>query len=286
MLDITASGWDGGKNLLRKGEHLRKFNEMIVHSFPSDVVIYPLSDVHLGAAECNIDAWERLCGEILKQKNAYCILNGDLIQNSTRSSIANTFEDVMRPREQKARMVEILTPIRDRVLCLTSGNHERRSLKDADDDVTLDIACKLDLEDYYRENIAFLNIRVGQRKTEENHSHQSYRICVTHGAGGGIYTSASVLRNERFGNVIDGIDLLIVGHSHKGFVTRPSKLVVDTRNNVVVQRDYVVLSSVSWLEYGGYAAQKMLLPSAHSQPQKILLKCDPNREGKKVEVIW
>jgi hypothetical protein len=92
----------------------------------------------------------------------------------------------------------------------------------------------------------------------------TYTLVVTHGAGGGMLTGGSVNRNERFGYVIDGMDCLIVGHTHKPFVTQPSKLKIDPYNNKVSLRPFKVVSSTSWLNYGGYAAQKMLIPSSHA----------------------
>lgn len=259
---------------------------MISHKFPGDIIIYPIADVHLGAAEHNAEAWAAMTREILKQPNAYMVLNGDLLNNCTRSSVSNIFEETMRPRDAKRLMVQMLEPLRDRILCITTGNHERRSMKDADDDPTYDIACKLDLEDVYRQNIAFLALRLGSRGgLDAEKATNVYTLAVTHGAGGGIYTGAAVNRNERFGNIIDGLDILIVGHTHKGTVTRPSKLVIDMRNGKVEQRDYVVISAVSWMEYGGYAAQKMLLPSGHSRPQKLLLGCNTARD-RDIQVIW
>ena len=83
---------------------------------------------------------------------AFLILGGDLINNNTRSSVGSPWDDTVRPREQKRLMVEALEPIKDRILCCVSGNHERRSLKDADDDPPYDIMTKLDLEDVYRQN--------------------------------------------------------------------------------------------------------------------------------------
>lgn len=277
---------------LNRGDCLKKDTEMIPHRFDEDIVIYPIADVHYGALEHNAEGWAAICKEILAQPNACVVLNGDLINNSTRSSVGvdGVFSETVRPRDQKRIMVEMLTPLRDRILCITSGNHERRSLKDADDDPTYDIACKLDLEDLFRPNIAFLNIGIGTR-ADTGGANQSYRIAVTHGAGGGIYTGATVNRNERFGNVIDGLDCLVVGHTHKGTVTRPGKLYIDAANNQVVQRDYLVVSCVPFMEFGGYAAQKMLLPSAHSQPQKLLLRARTYRDTgrgqmKRIEVIW
>ncbi len=88
--------------------------EMIIHKFPDrkDLLIYPVSDVHLGAAEHMEREWESFCKQILYQKNVYVILGGDLINNATKNSVSNVFDETMRPREQKKRMVELLTPIK------------------------------------------------------------------------------------------------------------------------------------------------------------------------------
>lgn len=257
--------------------------DLIRHNFNGEISIYPISDVHLGALEHNKAAWQRFCKQIENEENSYIILNGDLVNNSIRTSVANPFDEVIRPRDQKRLMVEHLKPIKDKILCLTSGNHERRSLKDSDADITYDIASKLDIEDLYRENIAFLAIGCGKRLTE-NKSNCTYTFAVTHGSGGGIYTGATVNRNERFGNVIEGLDCLVVGHTHKGTVSRPSKISIDPKNNTVSQKTYTVISTVPWLNFGGYAAQKMLLPADTCRPQKLLLSAKKNY--KDIQVIW
>ena len=254
--------------------------DMITRHFPKndDLIIYPISDVHLGAAEHMQAEWTAFCSRLLEIPNAYIILGGDLINNATRSSVSNIFEETMRPRDQKRLMAEMLEPIKDRILCAVSGNHERRSLKDADDEPVYDIMCKLDLEDIYRENIAFLKIQVGDLNGDGK-KNPTYTIVVTHGSGGGILTGSAVNRNERFGYVIDGADCLIVGHTHKPFITQPSKIKIDTHNNLVSLKPFKVVSSTSWLSYGGYALTKMLLPSSHA-PQVIKL-CG---NAKKIEV--
>lgn len=245
--------------------------ELITRHFEKndDLIIYPISDVHLGAAEHMEREWEYFCERLLDNPNAYIILAGDLINNTTRSSVANVFEETMRPREQKKRMVKMLEPIKSRILCGVSGNHERRSLKDADDDPTYDIMCKLDLEELYRENMAFVKIQIGNINGDGT-KNPTYVLAVTHGAGGGMLTGASVNRAERFGYVIDGMDCLIMGHTHKPLITQPSKLKIDPYHNRVTVKPFKVVVSTSWLNYGGYAAQKMLLPSSHA-PQTIQL---------------
>ena len=251
--------------------------EIITKRFAGNenITIIPISDVHLGAREHMQKAWEEFCAKVLEEPNTYITLGGDLINNATRTSVSNIFEETMRPSEQKRVMAKMLEPLRDRILCGVSGNHERRSVKDCDDDPAYDIMCKLDIEDKYRENIAFVKIQFG-RQDANGQKNPTYKIAVTHGAVGGVQTGASVNRNERFGYTIDGLDMLIVGHSHKPAITQPYKLVFDCQNNRITQKPFKVVTSASWLDYGGYAAQKMLIPSGYAK-QTITL-CGDHKE--------
>lgn len=258
--------------------------EMIKHSFDQPIVIFPISDVHYGALEHMSSEWFNFCKMIEQTPNAYIILGGDLVNNNVRTcKFINPYDELVRPRDQKKRMVEFLEPIKDRILCAVSGNHEARSLKDDDVDITYDIMAKLDIEDLYRPNMAFMKVSLGHRSNQKTPI-QSYTFAVTHGAGGGIYTGATVNRNERFGNVIEGLDCLIVGHTHKGTVSKPSKIVIDRTNDFVSMSHYTVISMTSWLNYGGYAMQKMLLPAHVGDPQKLKLHMSKN--NKRIEVIW
>lgn len=259
--------------------------ELIIREFPenNDLTIVPISDVHLGAAEHMETEWENFCKEVLDQPNTYVTLGGDLINNATRSSVSNIFKETMYPSAQKRKMAEMLKPLaRDnRILCAVSGNHERRSQKDVDDEPMFDIMCKLDLEDIYRENMAFLKLRIGKTDSDGTRN-PTYCLGVTHGAGGGIYTGGAVNRNERFGYIIDGIDGLIVGHTHKGALTKPMKINIDKLNNKITMKPFVVVSSVPWMAFGGYALQKMLLPAQSGDPQKLVL-CGTK---KKISLMW
>ena len=101
--------------------------EIITRHFSEnkDIKIYPISDVHLGAAEHLSAEWDNFCKRILEEPDSYVILGGDLRNNSTRSSVADIFEETMRPRDQKRRMAEMLKPLRHKILCAVNGNHER-----------------------------------------------------------------------------------------------------------------------------------------------------------------
>lgn len=244
--------------------------EMIQHSFLGghDITIIPVFDVHLGSQECMEQEFIQFIQRVAETPNTYLVLGGDLIDNGTKSGLTNVFRATMYPSQQKKEMAKILEPVKDRILCILPGNHERRSGKDADDDPCYDIAAKLDIEHLYRENIAFVKIQLGVQEYEsglrtKSECRPTYVLAVTHGSGGGILTGASVNKGERFGYVIDGMDALIVGHTHKPFSTQPGKIYIDKRNNQISVKPFKVICATSWLKYGGYAAQKMLLPASH-----------------------
>lgn len=243
---------------------------MIQRHFPrnDDLRIYFICDVHYGAQEHMDREWTDFCCNFMRDPNAYLILGGDLLNNATKASVSNCYRETVRPMQAKRDMANMLKPLKSRILCGVSGNHERRN-KDVDDDPMYDIMAKLDLEDIYRENMAFLKIQVGNTKSNGN-TNPTYMLCVTHGAGGGALSGGVINRNERFGYAIDGADALLVGHSHKPMISQPSKIVIDPHNNRVVTRPFKVIVGTSWLGYGGYALQKQLLPTSHA-PQVITL---------------
>ena len=257
--------------------------EMIVHKFPAreDITIIPIADVHLGARECMEQEFIKFINSIAEKPNVYVVLVGDLLNNAIKSSVSNIYDEVYRPSEAKRMMAKILEPIKNRVLCSVTGNHERRSSREVDDDATADIMCKLDLEHLHRENIAFMKIQMGAQKNSngkraDGDKRPCYTIAVTHGAGGGVLTGAGINRNERFSYAIDNLDCFISAHTHKAATTQPGKIVIDTHNNQIKVKPFKVITATSWLNTGGYSLQKMLLPSSHAL-QTITL-CGDHKE--------
>lgn len=245
--------------------------ELIIHEFPEneDIIIHPISDVHLGALEHNEKEWQKFCDNLLQEKNAYITLGGDLLDWGLKNSVTNVYTQKYSPSQAVRVLAEMLRPLAPRILCGVPGNHELRSKREIDYCPIYDTMCKLDIEHLYRENMAVMKIQIGNVKGNGT-KNPTYIISVVHGSGGGSTTGATVNRNERFGYVLDGCDVLIVGHSHKPSVTQPSKIKIDPYNNKVSFKPFKVVSSTSWLDYGGYAAQKMLLPASLA-PQTIRL---------------
>ena len=252
-----------------------RYEDILWYSLGEDVkeaTIYPLADVHLGAEG---SAWQQfydLIGQIAKEPDTYVTLQGDLIDNGLKNSVTNVYRQTMRPYEQKREMAKALEPIRDKILCIIPGNHCRRSSKEADADPTYDIAAKLDLEDRYREDIAFIRIALGRNRTRTCNGRQySYMLACVHGAGGGSLPGSMVNKADRFMQSMDGVDVFIHGHSHKPYCLRGSKLVIDAANKRVTRRPTLTMCAGAWLGYVGYPVTGMMTPTAEAGANKLLL---------------
>ena len=254
---------------------MRAPTKVIKHKFDNKITIIPISDVHIGSIECNESAWKNFCEYLQKAPDTYIILVGDLVNNSVRNAVANPFDEVLRPRDQKYKMIEYLKPIKHKILAAVSGNHEYRTKKDSDGDITYDILCTLDLENLYREDIAFIKLQCGSA---------AYGLAMTHGTGGGALTGSGINKNERFSYVIEGLDCFVTGHTHKGAVTRPVRLVFDLNHSTIAQRSCTVVTAESWLNYSGYAMRKMLLPAEGCCPQKLTF--NNSKDTKRIIVEW
>lgn len=247
---------------------------LIVHSFKkkTPIDIYAVADVHFGAKECKEKEFMDFIKMVENTPNAYLILAGDILNNATKSSVSNCYDDRYRPGEQKRIMAQILEPVKDRIICGTNGNHEDRSTKDVDDDPLYDIFSKLDIEDRYRRDLAIVKIKFGEIQRNAAYN-PTYVFAVTHGCGGGAMTGGAVNKAERFAYSLDGVDALITAHYHKPLNTVPSKYRVDTRRNIMKEVPFDVIIATSWTGYSDYAAKQMR-PPVSNVLQKITIRGD------------
>lgn len=239
--------------------------EIISYKFENEIKIIPLADMHIGSPNFDIEKWEETKELLRKDKNIYLIINGDTCDNQTLNSHSpfniNVINGMaMTPMNQKIYITNELKEFKDRILCGCPGNHENRKDNNASNtNIMYEIFCKLDIEDRFRPNMCILKINIGNRN--EN-NRKCYTIACTHGSGGGTQTGSAVNRNEKFSYIFDGLDCLIVSHSHKPVITKPQKIVIDSKNNRVSFKSYLHIISTSYLKYGDYALAKQLTPSS------------------------
>lgn len=233
---------------------------VITREYPADwdyLNLYPISDVHLGSAECMEDKIERYISKIAQDDRAAVVLAGDIINNGLKSSKTNVYEEKYPPREQKRRAIELLRPIANKIITMVPGNHERRSAKESDTDITWDMCDALGVE--YVGDMAFIKISVGSKR---NQKPATYSILVTHGAGGGALIGSGLNRSDKMQMAVEGLDIIISGHTHKPSKTPSARLVLDPYNNKVTVKNTLLFVCTGWLDYGGYPTQSMMPPVA------------------------
>lgn len=260
---------------------MRNDFDMIIKHIPQndDLKIYPIADLHYGAKEFLAENWQAFKKKLRSEENSYIVLDGDLMNNATRMSVSNVYEDVKTPFEQREWLADELNDIRDKVLAVTAGNHEKRN-RDVDNHPIYDVCRIIGIQDRYRENMAFLKMQIGDLKGKGT-KNPTYLIGLNHGAGGGGSTGAVVNRNEAYSYIIEGLDCLIVAHTHKGTLTYPTRLVIDKHNNKITKQDCAVISCTAWLDYGGYAVSSMYKPAGHRLHEIIL-----HGKQKLVQTLW
>lgn len=245
--------------------------KVIVKKLPEGMpyaTLYPISDVHWGSAECMEKEFSQYLKAIAADDSAAVVLAGDLINNGIKSSKTNVYDEVYSPREQKHMMVDLLRPIKNKIVCAVRGNHEYRTTRETSIDVMEDICRELDIEDVYAQDMGFLKISVGKKL--ENSKPATYMFCVAHGAGGGQLLGSGINKPDAFQSTIEGVDGIISGHTHKPLKVPSARFIFDPHNNKVRRENAVIFVCTSWLAPGGYPEQKLMKPVAF-KPDTIRL---------------
>lgn len=239
-----------------------------------DIIIVPISDVHCGSREFNEKLFDRVASQIVNTPNMYAVIVGDVLDNGIKSSVTNVYEATMRPSEAKLLMAAKLKPLADadKILCLTDGNHEARSIREVDDSPLYDIACKLNIENLYRPNACFVKLQMGDTKGNGSRN-PTYTLLCTHGSGGGATIGGAANRAMRTVQIFEGIDCIIQGHTHKPMDFVPQRIVFDTQNNKIRRKNIVSVVAPSFLDYGGYALRGGFAPFGYTDFALTLRRC-------------
>lgn len=119
--------------------------ELLSKVVPEDFNLYTLSDVHIGSLFCVEHKFKEVIEEIRKDKKALVYLNGDLIQGFIKNHKNHDYRDLVKgletPIEQANHLIELLNPIKDKIIGIGMGNHELSCQKSAGD-VTKYNICK------------------------------------------------------------------------------------------------------------------------------------------------
>jgi predicted phosphodiesterase len=237
------------------------------------VEIHTFADEHIGDEHCDLKRLVERIEYVKNTPNAYCILNGDLVDNATKTSIGDTYTQVFNPMEQLAKAVELFEPIKNKVLCITHGNHENRTYKKEGINLSRLIADQLGLSDRYTATSAVLFIRMGEesRHAKETNGSGKYRqICYTmyvlHGSGGGRKEGAKAIRLADMASIID-CDCYIHSHTHLPMIMKQGFHRIDPRNSTVANVTKLFVNTAANLNYGGgYGEAQEFKPTSKDTP--------------------
>lgn len=228
------------------------------------IEIYPLSDLHIGDSQCDYKLVLERIEYIKNTPNAYCILDGDLMDTAIASSIGDTYAANLQPMEQLKHCVKIFEPIKGKILAVLPGNHESRVYKSDGLDLTEIMCAQLGMPERYSPTTALVFVRFGKGAGKHNRP-QLYTIYVTHGSGGGRREGGKVNRLADLAAIVDA-DIYLHGHTHLPLVFKEAFFRVSGSNSSVALVDKLFVNTAAHLNYGGYGDRQGFKPSSKSTP--------------------
>lgn len=214
--------------------------------------IFPLSDLHLGSSECDLEFFDVWCKEFEKasdNKAIYCL--GDLLE-FPRASL-DAYGVTMSTHDAMERLIELFNPYKEYIRWVVTGNHEARTLKEHNFDITRTIAERLGAN--YSRSDFFDRIVEGDKEM------------VIYGKHGTKTSKTPQLGLNNFIRDMADIDanLYMMGHNHQMDFTSNYRRGYDGGD-----RRYYAFTG-HFLKYDGYARNKGL---PMSQPSFLRLTVD------------
>ena len=222
------------------------------------ITIIPIADVHIGDKLANLKLLKEALQRIKDEPNTFTIINGDLCNMALKNSKSDVYSDQLSPMEQVLTATELLEDIKNKILVISSGNHEDRTMKETNIDVTRLIAKQLGIEDRYADAWWYLYLTFGK---DNKGRAITYGITGLHGYGGGRKSGGKINRLEDMSQVVIA-DLYLMSHTHKPISTKNCIYVPYYQSKSLSKQEMYYLMTNSFLESdGGYAEKMGLAPS-------------------------
>lgn len=236
--------------------------------------IYPLGDIHFGSLDCCEDEIEAEAAKVKQTKNALIIGMGDycdsILKNDPRFNIEGLADWLKKgniAESQRKRAVRLFTPVKGKIICLLTGNHEEELHFRYQEDITRNICNDLGVR--YGGYQCF--IRLVFERENSNEKHQVI-IHAWHGAGAAQTEGARLMRLVRLVNEMEA-DIYLMGHLHAITQHTPDRLIL--RNGKIRSSKLNAVITGSWLK--GYAQPENGQELAPSYVERQGYK--PNRIG-------
>lgn len=224
--------------------------------------VHILADWHIGEKGCKLNEIKAVLKHIQDTPYAYAVLNGDLMNNATKTSVSDCYSEQMKPQEQLQTLCDLIEPIKDKVLFISQGNHEARTYKTDGIDLTALMAKQLGIYDKYAREGGVLFLRFGNSIKGRR---MCYTFYVTHGSGGGKKEGGKANGLCDLASIVD-TDIYIHSHTHLPMVIKENFFRIDTQNSFVAEVEKLFVNAAASLEYGGYGQQYKFKPANSTSP--------------------
>lgn len=235
----------------------------------TNIELVPIGDVHYGSRQANIEEFIKTIDYVSSTPNCYAVLLGDLLEMSIEGSVGDVYSQTMTTQEQIDGMIELLAPIKNKILAAVSGNHSKRVSKKTGVDVMSAVMTGLvgfdkAKEIYHPDALClFLNF---SRNKGRNNRYTQYAVYINHGFGGGK-AIGSKMNHLGDGASLANFDLVIMGHNHQPghIVTTASN--IDYRNQKINTKHVHLVSSTGYLNpMNGYGTARAWKPQPITTP--------------------
>ena len=233
------------------------------------IELHTFADLHIGDKGCDIELIKERLKHVKETPNAYCILNGDIINNATKTSVSDCYAEELSPMEQIKTFIELFEPIKDKILAITSGNHENRTYNKEGVDITEICVRQLGLYDRFGKEGALLFLRFGQQSKHFGNRPVCYVIYTTHGSGGGRKEGSKAIRLADMASIVDA-DIYVHSHTHLPMIMKQAFYRTDMANSTVALVDRLFVNTSSFLNYGGYGQVFEFKPNSKDTPVMYL----------------
>lgn len=233
--------------------------------FAEQIEIHPMADLHIGDSMSDFKLIMERIEHIKNTPNAYCVLDGDLMDTAVCSSIGDTYGANLQPMEQLKQCVKIFEPIKDKILAVLPGNHENRVYKTDGLDMTELMCAQLGIPEKYSPTTALLFIRFGEQSGKYHNRPILYTLYATHGAGGGRKEGGKVNRLADLASIVDA-DIYVHAHTHLPLVFKESFYRTSSLNSSVALVEKLFVNAAASLNYGGYGDKAGFKPASKASP--------------------
>lgn len=267
---LERAGVLRGAFVMPKGGHCIKTVNVTLPRELTHVNLHVLADLHIGDRYCDDQLAQRRVKAIADDPAAYLILNGDILNNAIKASPSDIYGEIMSPIDQLTYVTKLFEPVQDKIIAITSGNHESRTYKQDGIDIMRLFARQIGKEDRYAPEGILVFLRFGATSRNKKDSSGKarmvrYVIYATHGSGGGRKEGAKAIRLADMASIVDA-DIYLHSHTHLPMIMKQAFYRTSEANNAVALVDKLFVNTGSMLDYGGYGQAYEYKPATKETP--------------------